>query len=102
MAKTHKKTGIANTLPGTIYDRHGRYWYKAQLPGEAKPVARPLVPLGSKYATTDYCAAVELAKDLYHQAIFKSQKTDLTILISDNQSCLPRCLNLKCYYKCCS
>jgi integrase len=79
MAKTHKKTGIANTLPGTIYDRHGRYWYKAQLPGEAKPVARPLVPLGSKYATTDYCAAVELAKDLYHQAIFKSQKTDLTI-----------------------
>jgi hypothetical protein len=49
MAKTHcnTQTGLAAAnLPGTIYARNGRYGYKVQLPGETKPVARPLVPLG--------------------------------------------------------
>jgi len=49
MAKTHCKTktaSISANLPGTIYARNGRYAYKVQLPGETKPIARPLVPLG--------------------------------------------------------
>ena len=82
MVKTHCKTqtGLATAnLPGTIYARNGRYWYKVQLPGESKPVARPLVPLGSKFATMGYSTAIELAKNLYHQAIFKNQKTDRAI-----------------------
>jgi integrase len=83
MAKTHSKTGIANILPGAIYARHGRYWYKVQLPGENKPVARPLVPLGSKFATTDYDVAVELASNLYHQAIFNNQNAGATTAISN-------------------
>ena len=83
MAKTHSKTGIANILPGAIYARHGRYWYKVQLPGETKPVARPLAPLGSKFATTDYDVAVELASNLYHQAIFNNQNAGATTAISN-------------------
>jgi hypothetical protein len=54
-----------NNVPGTIYLNKNRYWYKVQLPGQAKPAARPLVPHGSKYATTDYAVAVELANNIY-------------------------------------
>jgi integrase len=83
MAKTSKKTGIANPLPGTIYSRNGRYWYKVQLPGEAKPIARPLVPTGSKFATSDYSAAVEIAKNIFQQAIYNNQTTIATTAISN-------------------
>ena len=57
MAKTTDKNGNA-TLPGTIYSRNGRYWYKVQLPGEGRPVTRLLKAAGSKFATADYSAAV--------------------------------------------
>ncbi len=86
MAKTNCKTKTATgkgTLPGTIYPRNGRYWYKVQLPGESKPVARPLVPLGSKFATTDYSAAVEIAQNLFQQAIYNSQTGIATATISN-------------------
>jgi len=76
MAKTHSKTKSTNgttALPGTIYSRNGRYWYKVQLPGESRPAARPLIVLGSKFATTDYTVAIELAKNLFQRAIYNNQ-----------------------------
>ncbi len=70
-----------NELPGTIYLNKNRYWYKVQLPGEVKPAARPLVPHGSQYATTDYAVAVELANNIYQQSIYTSQtaKADMPV-----------------------
>jgi len=44
------------------------------LPGEAKIKARPLRPVGAKYATKDIAVAKELATNLLHQALFYSQK----------------------------
>jgi hypothetical protein len=90
MAKTHSKLttgttkkGVTNILPGSIYSRNGRFWYKVQLPGEAKISARPLVPLGSEFATTDYSAAIELARNIYHQAIFNNQNAGATADVSN-------------------
>ncbi len=71
MAKTNSKQERFN-LPGTIYTRNGRYWWKVQLPGEDKQVARPLKNIGAKFATTDYSSAVELAKNLYQQSIYSN------------------------------
>ena len=68
MAK-HART--QNTrLPGTIYLNKKRYWWKVQLPDENTPKARPLKPVGSRYATTDYAVAVECAKQLLQQHLF--------------------------------
>jgi integrase len=72
-----------NNVPGAIYLNKNRYWYKVQLPGEAKPAARPLVPIGSKFATSDYSAAVEIANNLFQQAIYNSQTTIDTTAISN-------------------
>ncbi|MHC4962832.1 MAG: hypothetical protein ACYSOL_00950 [Planctomycetota bacterium] len=59
------------TLPGSLYQRNRRWWWKVQLPGENKPKARPLKPVGSRYATTDYAVAVECAKCLLQQQLFQ-------------------------------
>ncbi|MHC4431815.1 MAG: hypothetical protein ACYTBS_08245, partial [Planctomycetota bacterium] len=60
-------------LPGTIYLNKNRYWWKVKLPGEAKIKARPLRPVGAKFATKDIGVARELATNLLHQALFYSQ-----------------------------
>ncbi|RKY08879.1 MAG: hypothetical protein DRP65_08525 [Planctomycetota bacterium] len=69
-----KRTIKEAKLPGTIYLNKNRYWWKVKLPGEAKIKARPLRPVGAKYATKDIGVARELAKNLLHQALFYSQK----------------------------
>jgi len=58
-------------LPGAIYLNKNRYWWKVQLPGEAKAKARPLRALGSKFATTDYGVAVEVASNIWQEAIYR-------------------------------
>ena len=63
MAK--KATAAKNSVPGTIYLNKNRYWWKVQLPGENKSKARPLRPIGAKYATSDYSVACEVAGNLW-------------------------------------
>lgn len=58
-------------LPGSLYQRNKRWWWKVQLPGETKPKAHPLKPVGSRYATTDFAVAVECAQQLLQQHLFK-------------------------------
>jgi integrase len=99
MAKRHSKKGIVNILPGTIYTRNGRYWYKAQLPGESKPVARPLKPVGAQYATTDYDAALEIAKNIYQQAIFHGQSANIDHVSSMASLVCIYLKHAKAYYK---
>ena len=70
MAKKRPKHSSAN-LPGSLYQRNGRWWWKVQLPGEEKTNARPLKPIGSRYATTDYAVAAECAKHLLQEHLFQ-------------------------------
>jgi DNA polymerase III delta prime subunit len=67
--KRHKQT--SKDLPGSLYQRNGRWWWKVQLPGEEKTKARPLKPIGSRYATTDYAVAAECAKQLLAEHLFQ-------------------------------
>ncbi|MHC4951196.1 MAG: tyrosine-type recombinase/integrase [Planctomycetota bacterium] len=61
------------SLPGTIYLNKNRYWWKVKLHGESTIKARPLKPVGACYATTDYAVAVECAKQLLQQHLFKQR-----------------------------
>ncbi|MHC5061239.1 MAG: hypothetical protein ACYTFK_09170 [Planctomycetota bacterium] len=67
---------VTSSITDTIYINKNRYWWKVKLPGEAKIKARPLRPVGAKYATKDIGVARELATNLLHQALFYSQKGD--------------------------
>ena len=69
MAKNRK-----HHLSGTIYKNGNRYWRKVKLPGEDKPKAYPLKPVGSSMATKDYNVAVECAKMMMSQTVLKTQQ----------------------------
>ena len=64
-----------NNLPGSIYLNKNRYWWKVQLPGEPTLKARPLKPIGARFATGDYSIAIEVAKNLYEAAVFNSGRS---------------------------
>ena len=74
MDRVKRRKKQAN-LPGSFYQRSGRWWWKAQLPGSKKPQAFPLKPYGSKFATADFQVALEVARNLYQQAIFKTDNS---------------------------
>ncbi len=75
-------------MPGTLYQRNGRWWWKIQLAGETKPKNRPLKAPGSRFATTDRAQAIELAKNLYQQAIFKNSSAGQKITQVDTVAAL--------------
>lgn len=70
MAK-RKKDG-KNGLPGTIYLNKNRYWWKVQLPGEKSLKARPLKPIGARFATVDYSTAIAIARRLLEKHLFET------------------------------
>lgn len=70
MAKKRSKRSSVN-LPGSLYQRNNRWWWKVQMPGEEKIKARPLKPLGSRCPTSDYAVAVECAKQLLAEHLFQ-------------------------------
>ena len=69
MAKKHSQN--KTSVPGSIYLRNKRYWWKVQLPGEEQIKARALKPIGSRFATTDKAVAVEIAQTLWQEAIYR-------------------------------
>jgi len=52
-----------SSVPGCIFSNHGRYWWRVCLPGEQKKKARPLVPEGATYATSNRGVAEEVARE---------------------------------------
>ena len=79
MAKKSRKA----RLPGSIYQNKNRWWWKVKLPGENKPKARPLKPVGSRFATTDRNVAEEVAQEMWQRAVFHSDRpTDDTSTIA--------------------
>jgi hypothetical protein len=71
MARQRRNQKRSTDLPGTIYLNKNRYWWKVRLPGEGKIKALRLKPVGSRYATTDYAVAVECARQMLQQHLFK-------------------------------
>ncbi len=76
MAMKRKSKGHKADVPGTIYLNKNRYWWKVQLPGEAKPKARPLKAPAAKFATTDLPTAVEIARNLWQTAIYAHSRPE--------------------------
>ena len=56
-------------LPGSLYQRNGRWWWRVQLPGEKKSKNRSLKPIGAKFATTNFVVACEVARNLWEAAV---------------------------------
>lgn len=73
-SKTAKQ---AAKLPGAIYLNKNRYWWKVKLPGETVQSARPLKPVGARYATKDYGVALEVAENMLHEALFETAHADI-------------------------
>jgi DNA repair exonuclease SbcCD ATPase subunit len=66
------------TLPGSLYQKNGRWWWKVELPGEEKPKARGLKPAGSRSATKDQQQAEEIAREMWRFAIEAQAEARLT------------------------
>lgn len=63
------KKSLKVTLPGDIYQKNNRWWWKVQLPGENKPKERALKLAGLRSATTDRKIAEEVAREMWQLAI---------------------------------
>lgn len=47
---------------------------EVKLPGENKMIARPLKPVGSRFATSDWSVAEEVARDMWEHSVFESDR----------------------------
>jgi integrase len=68
------RTGKLTDIPGCIYKRGKRYYYRVKLPNSEQFQAFPLVTPGSVHATTDYKVACELARIEYKKLVFEANK----------------------------
>lgn len=57
------------SLPGSLYRKNNRWWWKVKLPGESRIKARGLKPKGAQFATTELEEAEELALGMWESAI---------------------------------
>jgi len=63
------KKSFKVTLPGSLYEKNNRWWWKVKLPGETRLKARGLKPEGKHFATADRDEAEELARSMWESAI---------------------------------
>ena len=91
------KKKAKHNLSGTIYKNGNRYWWKVKLPGEETAIARPLIPAGSKMATTDYNVAVECAKILLANMVFRAN-SDIAEIRNIAQLCCAYLNHARQYY----
>jgi hypothetical protein len=56
-------------LPGKLYRKCGRWWWKVRLPGQKVSRDRALRPQGRRRATTDRRLAQEIAFDIWQEAV---------------------------------
>lgn len=57
------------TLPGSLYEKNSRWWWKVKLPGETRVSARGLKPKGARFATADRDEAEKVAREMWESAI---------------------------------
>lgn len=63
------KKSFKVTLPGSLYQKNDRWWWKVKLPGETRLKARGLKPKGKHFATADRDEAEEVARCMWESAI---------------------------------
>jgi len=57
------------TLPGSLYEKNNRWWWKVKLPGETRVRARGLKPKGARFAAADRDEAEKVAREMWESAI---------------------------------
>lgn len=67
------------TLPGEMYQRTGRWWWRVKLPGENKAKARPLKAPGTAEAACDPDTAEKLALEMWEQAVRQTGTRQITL-----------------------
>jgi hypothetical protein len=68
-AQDSSPEGPRITLPGELYQRADRWWWRVKLPGEDKARARPLKLEGAKAAVDDREAAGKIAFEMWEHAV---------------------------------
>ena len=74
-----KERTLKVTLPGEMYERAGRWWWRVQLPGEDKPKARPLRSPGTSMAAGDRATAERIAVEMWEQAVRQTGARQITL-----------------------
>jgi hypothetical protein len=72
-------TALKVTLPGEMYERTGRWWWRVQLPGEDRAKARPLKPDGARAAASDRDTAERLAVEMWEDAVRRQGARQITL-----------------------
>ncbi len=57
------------TLPGSLYEKNNRWWWKVKLPGETRVRARGLTQKGARLAAADRDEAEKVAREMWESAI---------------------------------
>ena len=57
------------TLPGSLYEKNNRWWWKVKRPGETRVRARGLKPKGARFAAADRDEAEKVAREMWESAI---------------------------------
>jgi len=63
-----RKRAKRGELPGCLYQRNGRWYWKVRLPGESKVRGRALRPRGAPRATRRRDVAEHVAREMYERA----------------------------------
>ena len=63
------KKSFKVSLPGSLYQKNNRWWWKVKLPGQTRLEAMGLKPKGARFATTDRAEAEEVALGIWESAI---------------------------------
>jgi len=63
------KKSFEVSLPGSLYQKNNRWWWKVKLPGQTRLKATGLKPKGARFATTDRAEAEEVALGMWESAI---------------------------------
>lgn len=74
-----QQQSVKATLPGDMYQRAGRWWWRVKLPGEHRPRARALKTPGAKAASRDLEEAQTLAVTMWEQAIRQEESRRVTL-----------------------
>jgi hypothetical protein len=74
-----KGQSLRVALPGEMYERAGRWWWRVQLPGEDKAKARPLRAPGARAAANDRKTAEGIAVELWEQAVRQTGARQTTL-----------------------
>ena len=56
-------------LPGNMYRKNKRWWWKVKLPGEDRTRARALKAAGAQFAATSRKVAEQVAREMWELAI---------------------------------